>query len=264
MTKTRTRILVLILALAWAALPAAWAGTTNSPGLPGEAPAPPAAPDDPYGNWIDHFDRYATGSQMHGQGGWKGWGNVPGAGALTSDVQARSVPNSVDVLGPTDLVHEYAGYSGGVWTYTAWQFIPTGTVGNTYFILLNAYDDAGTTNNWSTQICFDETAGLVRDDVPGDCSGTGSVAIVHDQWVELKVVIDLDSNLQTFYYNGQLVFTDSWTEHVSGGGGLNIAAVDLFANGASTVYYDDISLSNLPFSDDFETGDTQEWHSTLP
>ena len=39
-------------------------------------------------------------------------------------------------------------------------------------------------------------------------------------------------------------------------------AVDLFANGASSVFYDDISVSNLPFLDDFETGDTRRWHWT--
>lgn len=264
MTKTRTRILVLILALAWAALPAAWAGTTNSPGLPGEAPAPPAAPDDPFGNWTEHFDIYATGSQMHGQGGWKGWGNVAGAGALTSSTQARSPLNSVDTLGATDLVHEYVGYSGGVWTYTAWQYIPTGTTGDAYFILLNSYDDAGTTNNWSTQVCFDQATNTVVDDVAANCTGPGPIAIVHDQWVEIRVVIDLDANTQTFYYNGTQLYTDSWTEHISGGGALNFGAVDLFANGSSSVFYDDISLSNLPFSDGFESGDTREWHSTVP
>ncbi|MBK9233821.1 MAG: hypothetical protein IPO15_24020 [Anaerolineae bacterium] len=32
-------------------------------------------------DWSDNFDSYATGSQMHGQGGWKGWANDPAAGA---------------------------------------------------------------------------------------------------------------------------------------------------------------------------------------
>ena len=40
-------------------------------------------------------------------------------------------------------------------------------------------------------------------------------------------------------------------------------AVDLFANTASSAFYDDVSLSNLPFSDDFESGNTQAWHLTL-
>ena len=231
----------------------------------GRAAAPVVSLDAPLAgvNWIDHFDTYVTGSQMHLQGGWKGWDSSPAAGALTSSTQARSPLNSVDVLAGTDLVHEYTGYTTGTWTYTAWQYIPTGMTGNQYFILLNTYADAGT-NNWSTQVCFNSVAGTVVDDIPGDCSTAGTVSIVFDQWVELRVVIDLDANTQTFFYNGQLVYSDTWTEHISGGGVANIAAVDLFANGSTSVFYDDISLSNMPFLDGFENESTSEWHSTVP
>ena len=38
------------------------------------------------------------------------------------------------------------------------------------------------------------------------------------------------------------LFLLPWTGEVSGGGISNIAAVDLFANHASSIYYDDISL----------------------
>lgn len=228
------------------------------------APVAPAAPLDaplgPGGNWIDHFDTYVTGSQMHGQGGWKGWDNVPGAGALTSSTQARSPLNSVDVVAGTDLVHEYTGYTTGTWTYTAWQYIPTGTTGLSYFILLNTYVDGGATNNWSVQVSFDGTANAVLNEGPAG----GTLPIVYDQWVEIRVVIDLDLNTQNFFYGGQFLFTDSWTEGMSGGGALNIGAVDLFANGASSVFYDDISLSNMPFVDGFENETTSEWHLTVP
>jgi hypothetical protein len=51
--------------------------------------------------WSDDFDSYLTGSQMHGQGGWKGWDNNPLAGALTSNAYQRSGPNSVAIAGPS-------------------------------------------------------------------------------------------------------------------------------------------------------------------
>ena len=35
-------------------------------------------------NWSDNFDSYATNSSLHGQGGWKGWGNDPGRNRLYS------------------------------------------------------------------------------------------------------------------------------------------------------------------------------------
>jgi hypothetical protein len=58
----------------------------------------------------------------------------------------------------------------------------------------------------------------------------------------LRVEIDLNSDNQDFYYNDQLLYSGSWADGVSGGGILAIGAVDLFANGASSVFYDDISL----------------------
>jgi hypothetical protein len=66
--------------------------------------------------------------------------------------------------------------------------------------------------------------------------------MVYNQWVEIRVEIDLTADTQMVYYNNQLLFKDTWTGHVSGGGALNIGAVDLFANGADTVFYEDISL----------------------
>jgi hypothetical protein len=196
----------------------------------------------PTGNsWADSFDTYATDSQLHGQGGWKGWNNSPAAGAFTTDDQARSLPNSVDIVGGADLVHEYTGFNSGQYVYTAWQYIPSSFTGQTYFILLNTYVDNGT-NNWSTQVCFNSNTDMLYDDTGATCTSGDSLPIVYDEWVEIRVEIDLDADTQTFYYGGQMLYQAGWTGHVSTGGVLNIAAVDLFANNATSVYYDDISL----------------------
>jgi hypothetical protein len=233
--------LVTLLAVAPSAARAEKAASRLDPasadtgGAPAEpVPSPPGTA--PLVDWYDNFDSYATGSQMHGQGGWKGWDNNPAAGALTSSVQARSAPNSVDILGASDLVHTYSGYTSGQWIFTAWQFVPTGFTGQSYFILLNTYADGGP-NNWSTQVMFDAgTNSVISDGV------AGTLPLLRNQWVELRIEIDLDANTHAFYYGNQQLFQGSWTEGLSGGGALNIAAVDLFANGASSVYYDDMSL----------------------
>lgn len=189
--------------------------------------------------WSDNFDSYATGSQLHGQGGWKGWFNDPTAGALASATQARSTPNSAAILGASDLVHEYAGATSGQWVYTAWQYVPADFTGESYFIILNSYDDAGSSLNWSVQVKVNGTSNLVEND--GGVSG-GSLPLVRGQWVELRVEIDLDADTGGFYYNNQLLYSGTWSGQVSGGGAVNIAAVDLYANGASVIYYDDMSL----------------------
>ena len=93
--------------------------------------------------FLENFDSYAAGSQMHGQGGWKGWDNSPSAGAVVSTSQAFSAPNSVEITGGSDLVHVFTEATSGTWEFTAKQYVPSTVSGTTYFILLNRYIDGG-------------------------------------------------------------------------------------------------------------------------
>ena len=157
-------------------------------------------------DFSEDFDSYATGTSLHGVNGWKGWDNNPGATAYNTDAQARSAPNSVDITSTSDLVHEFSGYSDG-----------------------GPY-------NWSTDIQF--ANGLVTND--GDLA---TLPMITDAWVEIRIEIDLDADLQTIYYGGNYLTQTSWIEGMSGGGALNIAALDLYSNNACDVYYDDISTA---------------------
>jgi hypothetical protein len=195
--------------------------------LPGSASA----------DWYENFDSYIVGSGLHGQGGWHGWNGDPGADAYVSDLYSHSNPNSVSITGASDIVHEYSGYTTGVWEYTGWVYVPPEFTGVNYFLLLNTYHDGGP-YNWSTQVFFDGTLHVIASDPEG-----ATLPLITGQWVEIRVEIDLDLNLQTFYYNGQELYQKSWTEGVSGGGDLNIGGLDLFANNASPVYWDDFSLA---------------------
>lgn len=195
-------------------------------------------PTVPLGGWSDNFDSYATGSQIHGQGGWKGWFDDINAGAFVTDTEALSSPNSVDIQSPTDLVHEYTGYNTGFWTYTAWVYVPSDLTSTSYFILLNKYDDAGADLNWSVTVTFEPGSGQVENT---GASG-GTLPLITDEWVQLRVEIDLINDIQEFYYDGQLLYTGTWTDEISGDGDLNIGAVDLYAESASSVFYDDLSL----------------------
>ncbi len=53
--------------------------------------------------------------------------------------------------------------------------------------------------------------------------------------------IDLDTNTVDEYYDGVLFATHDWDDGNSG----TIQCVDLYGNGASSVYYDDIVLQTL-------------------
>jgi hypothetical protein len=206
--------------------------------------------------WTEGFDDYDVGSGMHGQDGWKGWDNDPAFDALVTDVQACAPPNSVDVAGDADLVREFAACTSGQWTFTAWQYIPADFAADnqspfdpgTYFLLLNTYDDGGP-YNWSVQYVFDSNDGMLKV-----CYGNGhntiDVPYITERWVKLQVDVDLDSDWTRIHYDGQLLTEYSWTGGIygAGGGALEIGAVDLFANGSTSVYYDSLSLrrANAP------------------
>ncbi len=188
--------------------------------------------------WIEDFDSYSYKSQIHGQGGWKGWNNNIAYGAFINS-PSFTMPHSVEIAGASDLIHEFSGYTSGEWQFSTYQYIPSTMTGIQYFLLLNQYSDTGP-YNWSTQVSFDPASGLVHSDFDGN-----TLSIVADRWVEIRIVIDLDNDDQQFYYDEKLLFDKSWTESVSGSGSLNIAALSLFANGASSIYYDHMSLELL-------------------
>lgn len=194
----------------------------------------------------DNFDNYVAGMSVDGQSTWAGWDNTPAAGqALVVTAPAGSTPNALEIDGPDDLVEQYSGYTTGRWVFTARQYIPTGMTGQQYFILLNTYNvGPAAPKNWSLQL-FAQNGMITDADVT-----LGSTPILFDQWVEYKVVIDLTADTQTVWYGSTLMGTKSWTAGASGGGALNIGAVDLFNNGGSVVYWDDVSIQpcETPFT----------------
>jgi MYXO-CTERM domain-containing protein len=191
-----------------------------------------------HGQWSDNFDSYPAGS-INGLGGWQGWDNVPAAAGTVTPTVARSSPNSQAIVGVNDSVHTYS-VSSGQWSYRAWQFIPQDFTGLTDFILNSQYNNGGP-YQWAVQLGFDAATGLVTDD---NGRTENSVSFVRGQWAEVRVDFDLTANTIAEYYNGALISSGSWTSN--GYTALTFQAVDLFANTGSVVYYDDMSLTQVP------------------
>jgi hypothetical protein len=136
----------------------------------------------------------------------------------------------------------------GRWTITAWQFVPAGFQsgcdgsGNcgSYFVLLNTYSDGGP-YDWSAHFRADSITGtFIRDGAT-----PAAVPLITGRWVEIRVEVDLDADTYRVFYDGaELGTLETWSDGPYGGGSgaVNIGAIDLFANGSSTVYYDDVSL----------------------
>lgn len=188
--------------------------------------------------WYDGFESYANGTVLQGVGGWKGWDNNPAAAGTVSNAQAHTGANSVAIGPAADAVHQFTEYNtSGAYDIVAWTYVPANMTGQQYFILLNDYNDGGP-YNWSNQILLDAANGQVI----ADTNVGGTTTLIPDQWVELRIHVDFDADMQTMYYNGVQFAMESWTGGVSGGGFLSIDAIDLYGNGASTMYYDDISI----------------------
>jgi hypothetical protein len=115
--------------------------------------------------------------------------------------------------------------------------------GQSYFILLSDYaDGAGQENKWAVQMRFDSGSMIVESEFD-----TVSLPITLDKWSEILVEIDLDADWMEIYFDGDFLLEKAWTStpNNDGSGELNIAAVDLFANGATSVFYDDMSLEEI-------------------
>lgn len=200
----------------------------------------------------EDFDDYAAGLPLIPQqpcfptcppdDSWQPWDGDPGVGmAIVSDVRSRSTDNSLRIQGADDMVRTFNGFESGVWVFTAYQYVPATFTGTTVFIMLNTYTSSADAN-WSLQVAMDGSDGTVSD-----FNGAGvTLPLVRNRWIEIRVVIDLDADTQRVFYNDEHLLTKSWTEGVTGGGALDIAAVDLFGFGSTTVFYDDLSLCPLP------------------
>ena len=185
----------------------------------------------------DNFDGYLLGSDLHGQGNWTGWDSNPTAGGIVSDAYAYSGTQSVNISGGSDRVDTFSGIFGGSWSFSIMQYIPTISTGTSFVILMNQYNDGALgAKSWSSQVEYDMALGEVR-------SGGNTLTMVKGAWVESRFWINLATNTVHEYYNGELIRTGPWQD----GNGLDeLQAVDLYANNADPVYYDNLSVTQVP------------------
>lgn len=189
--------------------------------------------------WCDNFDGYPVGPIV-GLGGWEGWDGNAGATGYVVNSPFRSAPNSQEIRPTTDSVHRYTGVNSGRWCLEGYIYIPAGISGNQYLILMNTYVQPHQNPHWSTQILFDMALNQVRD---ADNPNSPTFPIVRGQWVPVRVEIDFTTDLQSVYYGNVLLWSESWTAGTAPGGALNFAAIDLYSEGAPSVYWDDLCLN---------------------
>jgi hypothetical protein len=192
--------------------------------------------------FFDNFDSYAAGSTIAGQGGWETWGGDPGANTQVVNIVSYSPPNSLGVSGTADIVHQFAGVTSGTWYAKVQTYVPSSQLGDLYFVILNRYDGSCASSgdcDWSVQVRMSASDGVAESE--GGSSNPSTAAplpLITDAWAEIVVEINLDVNTYTVYYNGAILDTLPWTVT----GDVNIAAFDLFSNGSTESYMDNVWL----------------------
>jgi len=195
----------------------------------------------------DNMDSYTVGDYLAEVGDdWTTWSNAPGGpeDALVTDVEASSTPNSVLVEENNDIVLIMDDYTSGVYTYEMKMFVPTGYCGY-YNIQVTNVPGTG----WAFQIYF-QTDGTALADA--GAAGALTYSFNHDEWMELKIVIDLDSDWATYYHNGVEMIGWQYTLGTFGAGvPLSFGGVNIFGGANSggpgdtpMFYFDDVVLSS--------------------
>ena len=190
--------------------------------------------------WSDDFESYTDGQVLDGVGGWGGWDMNPAFAGIASSAQARSGSLSIEIgPGHCDAVHPFmpGEYASGRVEVVVYMYLPSATfAADTYFIVNNAYDGTGFGYFWTTQMHFQ----ISNNEIVCEANGGGGTApIVLDDWAEIRVVYDLDNDVQLTFYEGSLISTGMVT--LDGTQPLEVANIDLFSTGA-TNYFDDISV----------------------
>ena len=185
----------------------------------------------------DTFDDYDGETGIIGQGGWEAW-DLTGPDATVAEDFGFSEPNALRLMPGTDVVQVLSGIASGRITARAMTFVPSEMAGNAYFILLNTYSHLGG-KNWSTQVTFNtaQVASAGGSDLARPA--TSQRATRTDEWVELRVEIDLDNGTQEIYYGGTLL-DPSHPWHATG---INeVQCIDLYSESADGFLYDDVGV----------------------
>ena len=183
---------------------------------------------------VENFDSLAVGANMNEVDGWEGWFGDAQWGARVSDVVAYSGTNCLEIVGNRDdLVPNWPQQTSGQWTLTVMQYCPSNVAaaGKMYFGALSQYDAATETVGWIGSVIADFGTGKAY------CEEDQAVQVdlAYDTWVELRVEIDLDSQMAHFYYNNVYLATRPAS---------SVAGVDVWpTEEIETVYFDDFSFA---------------------
>jgi FlgD Ig-like domain len=175
----------------------------------------------------DDFDSYSDGDYLSvvSPVQWSTWNSMPGSGedVIVTNAQASSPQNSILVEDDNNILLNMNDYIDGIYSIDLDMYIPSGFSG--YY---NVQKTSIPGEELGFQIYFQTDGTTIID------AGAASAATFnyyHDEWLNLRLVIDLDNDWCDFYYNGNHGIGFQWTLGAFGVpgllqlGGLNFQAL---------------------------------------
>jgi hypothetical protein len=222
-----------------------WGLDANLPAGHPYQDAAPLVPTELPPVWSDDFEAYSPGN-IDGQGPWVDFGGtLPG---IVSTAQANSGVQSLALtLNPADDgsygsdVYIVALDNGTVLTSGSWALSYQMFVPSDYEGQLHMYISQG-----EMPTDFRQGAWLLATE--GDVlqyNFGGTTPLVLDEWAEVKLEVDLDTDTVTISYDGTPIYTGAWA--IEGPPGPALGGINFWADGGpgltGTAYIDDFVLS---------------------
>lgn len=133
---------------------------------------------------------------------WQTWSDTPGTDedAFVSDEQSSSPSNSVEMEGISDLMFLCGNKTSGKYQVEVEYYVVSGFGGH---INLQHFEVPGI--EWAVQIMFGAAIGSENGymEVGGEVE---PFTFLHDQWLQLKFIVDLDEDWTEFLIDDVLIF----------------------------------------------------------
>lgn len=192
------------------------------------------------------FDTYNTGAYVavtipeH----FTTWSNLPGGSedATFSTDFAESAPNSVKIIGTTDLVMKLGNKTSGKYLVAFDYYVPATKAGYFNFQHMEAPG-----NEWAYEMYFDNNGtGYMH------AGGSNAATFTYPQgaWFHVDNVIDIDNDWAQVYFNDVLVYEWQFSLKAQGEPGTNqLGGVNFYAGATSgmtpTYYFDNVAYAAL-------------------
>lgn len=202
----------------------------------------------------ESFEEYTVGNKIAaeavaaGHDWWTTWSNQPGGsndGTVSNDYASEG-NNSGYFTNASDQVLLLGDYETGVYDLSFDVYTPAGKDG--YFNILHAFPASGN-GDWAMQAYFNAESDETNNEM-WHSTGHGSVhaggalvadlPCVEDEWMNVRVHIDCDTDEATLFFNDQEMYTWQWSLGSFGDESTRvIAGANFFGPLATSQFYVD-------------------------